>query len=126
MTRFYIKIADVAANALIEGMKGGGDSFVSFQQIEDYGNRVLQILSENGEEGVLVFSRAETDAFFHDYADFFQPDEKNDCKGISLRSGKTVISLIRRFRGYLALDVLHAFMDGRAVEVLNDHEIQTV
>jgi len=44
--------------------------------------------------------------------------EINGKRGIRLKSGKEVEDLIQQFRGYLALDVLLAFMDQRSVQVL--------
>lgn len=85
---FYIGIEDLAANALIETLKKNDRRFLTYHEIESYGAEVVQILQENGE------------------------------KGISLKEGKEAEDLIQQFRGYLALDVLLAFVNQRSVQVL--------
>lgn len=115
---FYIGIEDLAANALIESLKKGNKSFLTYSEIEMYGSRVIQLLKQNGEKAVLILSRENTNAMFRSYSDFFEEQEKNGKKGIALREEKNIDDLIRKFRGYLALDVLMAFVDERSVEVL--------
>lgn len=110
---FYIGIEDLAANALIEIMKKTDRSFLTYSEIESYGAEVVQILKENGEKAVLILSRDNTDALFKNYSEFFEEQEKDGKKGILLREGKSTEDLIQHFRGYLALDVLLAFMDQR-------------
>ena len=51
-------------------------------------------------------------------SDFFEEHEENGEKGISLKEGKEAEDLIQQFRGYLALDVLLAFVNQRSVQVL--------
>lgn len=116
---FYIGIEDLAANAMIEALRcDQGDRFLSYSQIESYGNEVVEILKEKNEKAVLVLSRNHTDALFKNYSEFFVESERNGNKGIMLRNGKQVDDLIRHFRGYLALDVLLAFMNERSVQTL--------
>lgn len=119
---FYIGIEDLAANALIETMKrnanGEARTFLTYSEIESYGAEVVKILRENGEEAVLILSRSNTEALFRDYSEFFEEKEQNQKRGIALRSGKTIDDLIAHFRGYLALDVLLAFINERSVNCL--------
>lgn len=115
---FYIGIEDLAANALIEAMKKGNKRFLTYGEIEKYGAEVVQILKENGEKAVLILSRDNTEALFRNYSDFFEEYEQEGKKGIALREGKKIEDLICHFRGYLALDVLLAFMNQRSVQVL--------
>ena len=96
---FYIGIEDLAANAMIEMLKKDGRRFLTYNEIEMYGAEVVQILRENGEKAVLILSRENTDALFRNYSEFLE-------------------DLIQQFRGYLALDVLLAFMNQRSVNVL--------
>ena len=63
-------------------------------------------------------SRENTNALFRNYSEFFVEDEQNGEKGVRLKEGKEVGDLIHQFRGYLALDVLLAFMNQRSVQVL--------
>ncbi|WP_418746417.1 hypothetical protein [Frisingicoccus sp.] len=115
---FYIGIEDLAANALIEAMKKGKKRFLTYNEIESYGAEVVQILHENGEKAVLVLSRDNTDALFRNYSEFFEESEEDGKKGILLRSGKEIEDLVHQFRGYLALDVLLAFMNQRSIQAL--------
>ena len=115
---FYIGIEDLAANAMIEMLKKGGQRFLTYDEIEMYGAEVIQILKENGEKAVLILSRENTDALFRNYSEFFEAGEQNGKKVIKLKAEKEVDDLIQQFRGYLALDVLLAFMNQRSVQVL--------
>lgn len=115
---FYIGIEDLAANALIETLKKNDRRFLTYHEIESYGAEVVQILQENGEKAVLILSRDNTEALFRNYSDFFEEHEENGEKGISLKEGKEAEDLIQQFRGYLALDVLLAFVNQRSVQVL--------
>jgi hypothetical protein len=115
---FYIGIEDLAANALIEILKKGEKRFLTYTEMENYGTEVVRILKENGENAVLILSRDNTNAFFRNYSDYFEEEEYEEKKGIQLKEGKTVEDLIIQFRGYLALDVLLAFINQRSVQVL--------
>lgn len=115
---FYIGIEDLAANAMIEFLKKGGQRFLTYDELEMYGAEVVQILKENGEKAVLILSRDNTEALFRNYSEFFEEETQNGKKGIKLKADKEVDDLIRQFRGYLALDVLLAFMNQRSVQVL--------
>ncbi len=111
----YIGIEDLAANALIEVLKKGDKRFLTYNEIENYGAQVVQILKDGGEKVVLILSRDNTDAFFRNYAEFFEEREMDGKWGIALKDGKEAVDLVEQFRGYLALDVLLAFMDSRSV-----------
>lgn len=115
---FYIGIEDLAANALIESLKKGNKSFLTYGEIENYGSRVIQLLNQNGDKAVLILSRENTNAMLRNYSDYFVEKEVDGICGISLREGKSIDDLIGTFRGYLALDVLMAFVDQRSVEAL--------
>lgn len=118
---FYIGIEDLAANALIEIMDMSADDkvSVSYRKLEDYGAKVVELLrSEKEEKAVLVLSRNNTNAFFHDYSDIFEETELEDGAGIRLKEGVSQKELIYKFRGYLAIDVLWALMDERSVQAL--------
>lgn len=115
---FYIGIEDLAANALIEVLQKGDRRFLTYNEIENYGAQVVKILKENGEKAVLILSRDNTDALFRNYSEFFEEGEQDGKMGILLKADKKVEDLIQQFRGYLALDVLLAFMNQRSVQTL--------
>lgn len=115
---FYIGIEDLAANALIEIMKKCDRKSISYNELEQYGARVVQLLSQKGEKAVLVLSRDNTNALFRDYSEFFEEIELEDGLGIQLKEDKTKEDLIIQFRGYLALDVLLALVDQTSISAL--------
>lgn len=110
---FYIGIKDLAANGLIEMLKvNEKNRFISYNQIKAYGEEVVRSLNESGNQAVLILSGKETSELLHDYSDYFEEAvDFSGEPGIQLESGKNVRDLIRRFRTYLALDVLLKFMD---------------
>lgn len=115
---YYIGIEDLAANGLIESLKKGNRRFLSYEEIEEYGSKVVQILYENGEKAILILSRDKTTAFFRNYSKFFTEKEKNGVKGIALQENVKIEDLIGKFRGYLALNVLLAFVNAQSTSVL--------
>jgi hypothetical protein len=115
----YIGIEDLAANALIEIIsKDEKKRFVSYAELEDYGAEVVKFLNTKGEKAVLILSRENTSDMFRNYSDMFEEVLKDEMLGIELKAGITVEQLINRFRGYLAWDVLLAFVNERTVAKL--------
>ena len=120
---FYIGIEDLAANALIEILKTKekeqySQCYVTLSELEAYGNQVIRYLNDKGEKAILILSRKNTSMMFRNYSDFFEEVEMETGIAISLKEGKTVLDLIKKFRTYLALDVMLAFMDAETVQVL--------
>lgn len=117
---FYIGIEDLAANALIEILEMEDETpeskSVTYAELEKYGTAVVRYLKENGEKAALIFSRESTDVMLHSYSDFFE--ERNNGTAIGLRKGKCVPDLIKRFRTYLAFDLMMAFMADVPVQML--------
>lgn len=118
MMCFYIGIEDLAANALIESMRRAEKTFLTYREIENYGSRVVEFLNEKGEKAVLILSRESTNALFRNYSDFFQEKNENGEMGIALKKEVTLENLMTQFRGYLALDVLMAFVNENSVRAL--------
>lgn len=115
---FYIGMEDLAANALIESLNKGQKRFLTYKEIEKYGSEVVQILNEKNEKAVLILSRESTNALFRNYSDYFEEKIENSEKGIALKEGIKSETLIMQFRGYLALDVLMAFINERSIQAL--------
>lgn len=117
---YRIGIEDLAANALIAVLKSKKSRrFLSYAEIEKYGAHVVQLLNQESKKATLILSRENTSAMFRNYPEFFEEREQNGQFGIYLREDKQPKDLILKFRGYLALDVLLAFVDKRAIEVLS-------
>ena len=68
----YIGIEDLVANAIIELVENSQSGEVLFSQINRYGATVVQILSENDKRAILILSKERTNAFLHDYSDYFE------------------------------------------------------
>lgn len=118
---FYIGIEDLAANAIIEIIEERGvspDIFVTYKKLEEYGAEVVNVLSEKGEKAVLILSRDCTNALFRNYSDIFEEKESTEGIGIALKEGVSLENLINTFRGYLAWDVLLAFVDKKSIAKL--------
>ena len=115
---FYIGIEDLAANALIESMRRAQKIFLTYKEIENYGSRVVGLLTEKGEKAILILSRESTSALFRDYSDFFEEKKVDGELGIQLKQEITLEELINQFRGYLALDLLMAFVNDSSVQAL--------
>lgn len=115
----YIGIEDLAANALIERMANNANNrFVSYKELEDYGAEVVKFLNLKGEKAILILSRESTNDMFRNYSDIFEETSCSDSLGIGLKSQITIDDLINKFRGYLAWDVLLAFVNKQTVSKL--------
>ncbi len=117
---FKIGIEDLVANALIENLKTDATKkFVSYNEIESYGAKVVKFLTDEQNEAILIFSRANTNQMLHDYSDFFEEIEIENKLGIKLKETATLDSLISTFRGYLTLTLLKAFINSYKKEDFN-------
>lgn len=106
----YIEIKDLVANALIELLESGVKGEVLFSQLDEYGARVVEVLSSEEEtNAVLVVSRESQMAMVEDYSDMFEFFERDGAKGIRLKDGINALQLWNRFCTSLSLKVLRAF-----------------
>ena len=116
---YNVRLVDLVANALIAVKQKGMDvAFFSFSTLEKYGACVVDYLKKIGQEAVLVLSRDKTEDFFDEFADIFKAHEENGERGVALCRKVTPSELIQRFRGYLPLDMLLAFISAESVQVL--------
>lgn len=115
----YIEIEDLVANALIELVENKGKREVLFKELDEYGARVIDVLSSDGKtKAVLLVSRESQAAMLEDYTDMFEPFEFNGAKGIRLREGIDTIQLWKRFCTSLSLKVIAAFQAAKTKEAL--------
>ena len=114
----YIGIEDLVANAIIELVDNSCRGEVLFSQINNYGATVVQILSENDKKAILILSKERTHAFLHDYSDYFELFSNGEEEGIRLRDNISSDDLWAKFRGYLSIEVMKAFMNERSIKVL--------
>lgn len=114
----YIGIEDLVANALIELSEKTDRQEVLFKDLNKYGATVVKILNEQNEQAVLILSTERTNAFLHDYSEYFELYSVGLDEGIRLKSDVDIEQLWIKFRGYLSVDVMLAFMNSRSVEAL--------
>lgn len=114
----YIGIEDLVANAIIELVENSQKGEVLFSQINRYGATIIQILSENDKKAILILSKERTNEFLHDYSDYFELFSTGKEEGIRLRNNVSVDDLWEKFRGYLSIDVMNAFMNKRSIREL--------
>ena len=109
---FYLGMEDIVGNGFIELIEEKKLPFMSYKLIDDYGKKIVSILKNKGKRAILTISRLNKDNMLSEYSDFFEEkrNEKGDL-GIALKDGKTLNDLYMKFRGYLAFDVLLAFMN---------------
>lgn len=117
---YNVRLVDLVANALIVvKQKKMNVVFFSFSTLEKYGAYVVNYLKKNNQEAVLVLSRDKTEDFFDEFADLFKAHEENGEHGVVLcRNDITSSELIQKFRGYLPLDLLLAFVSNESIRAL--------
>lgn len=114
----YLGIEDLVANAMIEILKADRTPEVTFQDLEEYGNRVAERLNREGIKAYLLLSRESTDHMFYRYQDFFERKRIGNEDGVVLKDGVAMNDLIKRFRTYLDLDAMLIFMNKDCTELL--------
>lgn len=67
----------------------------------------------------LKLYRENTSVMFRNYSDFFEEAETDKGIAIALKEGKTVSDLVKKFRTYLALDLMMDFVNTETVRVLH-------
>ncbi len=74
----------------------------------------------------MILSKQRTNDFLHDYAMYFDLVAQDGEQGIELREGVSTEMLWEKFRGYLSLDVMKAFMSQQAVKALGVYHLGTL
>ena len=116
-----LELEDLASNAfitLLRANKLNAQRFISYYDIDRYGHAVVEILKNQGFECRLLLDRNRTSWFLYYFDKYFEEDSQNDYLGLKLKEGITEEDLLRHFTGYLALDVLLAFRNEKAINVL--------
>lgn len=114
----YIGIEDLVANALIELVEKSHEGKVRFSELNEYGANVIKILLEDNKKAILVLSKERTNEFLHDYSEYFELFSDGQEEGIKLKLGIKTDALWEKFRGYLSVDVMMAFMNERSIAAL--------
>lgn len=114
MYNFHFRMVDLTANALIELFKAGKEPTVTFSQLDNYAEAVINELHEKGEDAVFLLSRDNTSEMLHSYNRWFKETEK----GIELEANVRLNDLIDVFRGFLPWSAIEAFASANAVSAL--------
>ena len=92
----YLEIEDLASNALIELMKAKNERFVSYKDMEIYGEAVAKSIIGNGDGAILLLSRDRTTALYESYPELFEERARKGQWGVSpggkVRGGSKEIS----------------------------------
>ena len=111
----YIEIDDLVGNAFIAYLDLTGNRLLSMKKINEYANKVITDLIEQGEEACLRLSRDRTYKFFYDYSDWFTLVENRNENFVTLNSEISKEQLIMKFSGYLSIPVLVAFRNKKNI-----------
>lgn len=116
----YIYIEDLIVNALIEIIEKSDkdEKEVSFFQINNYSNKVLQYLNDRQEDAIILSSKERIDSFLYTYSDYFELYTEKCLDGIRLKENVDINWLWKEFRGYLSVNVLLAFRNKDAINAL--------
>ena len=114
----YIEMEDLVANALIELVEKKGKREVGFKELDQYGAKVVEVLSEGETRAILLVSRESQMAMLEDYSDLFEEFERDGAHGIKLKEGIPTSMLWRRFRASLSVKVMLAFQAAETVAAL--------
>ena len=110
---FRIGIEDLVANALIENLsQDTSKKFVSYDEIESYGAKVVKILMDEQEDVTLLLSRLKTSQMLQDYSNYFEEKKIDGALGVQLKDDITLEALCDLFRGYLSIRLLSALIRG--------------
>ncbi len=116
----YIGIEDLVASALIEQMRQEETNRkVSLQSLANYGTVIVKILTNSGQNAILLLTRESTYEFVHDYANFFTIVEYDGIEFIELLDGVTAKDLRRQFRKNLTVDLAKALVGKESLAALN-------
>lgn len=112
----YIEIDDLVGNAFVSYLEKTGKRVLSIYKIEEFGKNIVRDLKSKGTESMLLLSRDMTYSFFYEYADWFVYVERESL--VILKDNISVKQLIKKFSGYLSLEVLLAFRNEENIKVL--------
>ena len=116
---FTITLSPLVGNAFIILRKNGSnDDFIPFSKLEKYGDMIIQNLKKKGLDGYMCLNRDLTDEFFDGHQDLFIPMKVKGENGVGLIKPFEKILFVKRFQGYLPLDLLLAFLSDEAIKVL--------
>ena len=123
---FFIGIEDLAANALIELVEKTGSRMVLLSQLNKYGHAIIAKLKSEDTDVTLIFTKDNTERFFHDCSDIFTIKEQAGDTQIILNEGISTKYLRNRFRINIALKLLRAFVAKDVINVILESTNETI
>lgn len=116
----YIGIEDLVASALIEQIRyEESRRRVSLKTLADYGAVIVRILTNSGQNAILLLTRESTYEFVHNYADYFSIAEDDGVEYIELKEEVTQEDLRRQFWKNLTVDLAKALTGTESLAVLD-------
>lgn len=109
----FIKIEYIVANAIVELFEKKERRSVSFDEIENYGFKVEEILNKKS-KAILLYSSYYTREFLNDYSDFF---EENNGE-IALKKGKTTEDLRNHILCFVPIEILFAMRNNASLSTI--------
>lgn len=104
---YRIQLEDLLANAFIEKLKlDDSDRFISYKEIDRYGEEMIKSIHEKDENVELYLSRDNTNNVLKKYCNYF----RETINGIILKSDIIIDDLINNFRGYLSLFLMKEYI----------------
>lgn len=117
--RYMICLHDMVPNAFVELKKRGINvNELTIDLIEKYGDEVAAKLKKDGKKIMFGLSRTATEHFRVNYQEYFTlKDGENDPEfSVILNDGIELDELIKKFRGFLPLDLLLAYSNEEVVQ----------
>ena len=115
----FIKIEDLAANAIIDIFERKYEDRVSFEQIIQYGNTIKKVYEEKYDDyTVLIMSGVAVSSFIRDYSEYFFIEQKGGQEFIVLRNGIKTEVLREEFRSRLTVELLYSFTCEESLKAL--------
>ncbi len=114
----YIEIEDLAANALIILFEKYGINHVSFETIDNYGEKVIDILTQRGRKAVLVCHKYMADILTKNYSGLFEVYIKDQKQHIKIKDMVDIKDVIKLYRASLSNDVLYAYTCEESINLL--------
>lgn len=107
----YVEIVDVVANAFIKLLDQNDlRREIFYKDLDQYGADVIEYLNKDDSfQAVFIVSKESQQAVVDNYSEFFEEFEKDGCKGIRLKEGRTAEELWLRFCASLSVKVITAF-----------------
>ena len=107
----HMGIEDLAANALYGLLNKHNIRFITYNDLEYYGDILTDKLKEKGKNLVLNLSRDQTYNMYKYYSDYFEESTEDDKKGILLKCNISTDDLEKKFWGYLPYYALISFIE---------------